>query len=205
MSQITFSFTGPEATTAATTVGSTVNVALVGPETGTTTPDINLFEIVLYADTTAWDGFIAQIDSTDATDTEHSENYSSYAMSWYCNLTGTLNATKGGSGCCLRDRESTEGGGYCIRYNTDSTPKAETLWMVEADFVTATEVSEYILPAGKVVTETVSNVGFETFSCTIQANEWMKCNKMQLWPAASYSGGFRFEGGNRVEAYYFDE
>ena len=32
----------------------------------------------------------------------------------------------------------------------------------------------------------------------------MQCTKLQLWPAASYSGGFRFEGGKKVEAYYYD-
>ena len=32
----------------------------------------------------------------------------------------------------------------------------------------------------------------------------MKCWKLQLWPDAAYSNGFRFEKGNRVEAYYYD-
>ena len=47
MAQISFSFRGPEATTSATTVGSNVNVAIQGLETGTTNI-VNLFEIVLY-------------------------------------------------------------------------------------------------------------------------------------------------------------
>ena len=101
--QITFNFAGPEATTAASTVGSSVNVAIVGPETDTTEPNINLFEIVLYSDEVAFDAFKAQADATSAADTEKIDNYSGYAMSWYCSLLGTLDAVKGGSGCCLRD------------------------------------------------------------------------------------------------------
>ena len=29
----------------------------------------------------------------------------------------------------------------------------------------------------------------------------MQCTKLQLWPAASYSGGFRFESGKKVETH----
>ena len=32
----------------------------------------------------------------------------------------------------------------------------------------------------------------------------MKCNKLQLWPAASYSGGFRVEKDRKGEAYFYD-
>merc|ERR1712228_120627 len=126
-------------------------------------------------------------------------------MYWYCDLKGTLNATKNGSGCCLRDRESTDGGGYCLAYNNDSTVVVDTYWMVEADFVTAVENAEYVLPSAKKVTQTNDNLGFENFKCsTIVADDHFGCSKLQLWPAASYSGGFRFESEKRVEAYYYD-
>ena len=102
------------------------------------------------------------------------------------------------------DREDTEGGGYCIKYNTDATQHVgDTLRMTEAEFVTATTVAEYILPTGKV-DNALSKEGFENFKCEIADNVSMKCNKMQLWPAASYSGGFRFESKKFVEAYYYD-
>ena len=150
MSHITFSYTGPEATTSASTVGSQVNVAITGPEFNNASTTLNLFEIVIYADTTAWDGWVAQMSSTDATDAEHYENYSSYAMQWYCNLNGIQEGTRNGSGCCLRDREATEGGGYCISQTTDNS-HPNTFWMVEADFETATTVAEYVLPVPKIV------------------------------------------------------
>ena len=57
-----------------------MNVAITGPEFNNASTTLNLFEIVIYADTTAWDGWVAQMSSTDATDAEHFENYSSYAM-----------------------------------------------------------------------------------------------------------------------------
>ena len=202
MSHITFSYTGPESATSATTVGSTVNIAIEGTayqdSSGATTP---FFEIVLYADTTAWDGWAAQRSTTDATDTDHFENYSSYAMSWYCNLDGVQSGTKDGSGCCLRDREQ-DGGGYCISQQPADHPA--TYWMVEADFETATTVSEYNLPSPKIVAKTSANEGFETFLCDHAVDSYMKCNKLQLWPAASYSGGFRFEKDRKVEAYFYD-
>ena len=69
-------------------------------------------------------------------------------MSWYCNLDGVQSGTKDGSGCCLRDREQ-EGGGYCIAQVNAGNP--DTYWMVEADFETATTVSEYNLPSPKIV------------------------------------------------------
>ena len=108
---------GPEATgSKANTVGSTTNIALTGGETGNASNILNLFEITLYSDGDAWKNFKASVDPDSTADTEYEENYSSYAMYWYCDLNGTLNATKEGSGCCLRDREDTEGGGYCIRH-----------------------------------------------------------------------------------------
>lgn len=76
--------------------------------------------------------------------------------------------------------------------------------MVEADFNSAVTVADYVLPSTKAVTQTDANRGFQTFKCTVDVGISMTCSKLQLWPAASYSGGFRFENGNRVEAYYYD-
>ena len=85
-------------------------------------------------------------------------------MSWYCDLRGTKDATKTGSACCLKDLEDTEGGGYCLKYEDATTVK--TLWMVNSDFETAIGTADYILPTGKEVSQTVANIGFETFDCT---------------------------------------
>ena len=200
--QITFSYSGPEATTSASTVGSEVNIAITGYEYQTTS-EINYFEIVLYADQTAWDDWAAQRSTTDATDSDHYENYSAYAMQWYCNLAGVQSGTKDGSGCCLRDREDTEGGGYCIAQVSGGL-HPDTYWMVEADFETAVTVSEYVLPSTKIVAQTTANKGFETFSCAYNVDQDMTCTKLQLWPAASYSGGMRFEKDKKVEAYFYD-
>jgi len=79
--------------------------------------------------------------------------------------------------------------------------------MVEADFVSAIDSSaEYVLPSAKAVTQTDGNRGFESFKCNDAADLAgfvMKCSKLQLWPAASYSGGYRFEKDGYVEAYYY--
>jgi len=107
---------------------------------------------LLYADDAAWDAFKAQISITTSTDVEYEDTYSSYAMFWYCSLEGTLNATKSQSGCCLRDREPGEGGGYCITYDdtVSGGEKVNTYWLVEAEFVSAVENAEFVLPSNKL-------------------------------------------------------
>ena len=120
---VCFTYLGPESDTSASTVGSEVNVALTGIPTGSITyTRINLFEIVLYSeDEGAWQNWKDQANST--TESQHLMHFTGYTMFWYCSLEGTLNSTKLGSGCCLRDREYTEGGGNCIVYNNDSHPQ----------------------------------------------------------------------------------
>jgi len=79
--------------------------------------------------------------------------------------------------------------------------------MVEADFVTAVENTNFVLPSAKLVSDSATtNLGFERFNCELSnpVGSWMKCWKLQLWPDAAYSNGFRFEKGKRVEAYYYD-
>ena len=76
--------------------------------------------------------------------------------------------------------------------------------MVAADFTTAVTTSDYVLPAAKQVTQTATNKGFTSFKCSLTADPILSCSKLQLWPAAAYSGGFRFEKGKRVEAYLYD-
>lgn len=191
----------------AAAVGSVVNYAITGTKSGSA--DTTIFSVMLYAETGGWDNFLAAVDRTSSTDVEYEENYSGYAMFWYCDLRGTVDATVAGSGCCLRDRESTDGGGYCIIYDaTDPlNPTVDTYWMVESEFNTAVTASDYTLPASKKVTQTTTNKGFTTFKCSMVAQSdgaELSCYKLQLWPAAAYSGGFRFEKGNRVEAYMYD-
>jgi len=79
--------------------------------------------------------------------------------------------------------------------------------MVEADFVSAVENAEFVLPSAKLVSDSATtNLGFERFNCELSSpvGSWMKCWKLQLWPDAAYSNGFRFEKGKRAEAYYYD-
>ena len=180
----------------ANAVGSTANLALIGPETGNASNILQLFTITLYADNYAWDGFNTQ--ATSDSNAEYKDNYSAYAMYWYCNLNGTLNATKEESGCCLRDLEDTEGGGYCIRKagSGDADPY-ETLQLVEADFVEALDNTNTLPTTPESMTAT--NKGFSTFKCDedeLTNNNILSCAKLQYWPAASYSEGFRFEKGN---------
>jgi len=57
-----------------------------------------------------------------------------------------------------------------------------------------------------MVVETASNLlGFQRFQCsTFVDDKEFICDKFQLWPAASYLGGFRFESGNLVKGYFYD-
>ena len=79
-------------------------------------------------------------------------------MYWYCDLRGaadyndTNGASKNGSGCCLRDREDTEGGGYCIiQRKDDETEEFSTYQLVEAEFDDILTGSTYELPQNGVV------------------------------------------------------
>jgi hypothetical protein len=51
-----------------------------------------------------------------------------------------------------------------------------------------------------------SNIsGFQRFQCsTFVADGKFICDKFQLWPAASYLGGFRFESEELVKGYFYD-
>ena len=77
--------------------------------------------------------------------------------------------------------------------------------MVDADFIDGqSSTNSYALPENSVELQTDGNKGFSTFKCEHSVDVSLKCSKLQYWPASSYSEGFRFEKGNRVEAYYYD-
>ena len=175
----------------AAAVGSVVNYAITGTKTGTA--DTTIFAVTLYADTTGWDQFLAAIDTTSSTDVEYEENYSSYAMFWYCDLRGTLDSVVHGSGCCMRDREVTDGGGYCIIVDANTNPLIpafDTYWLDHTTFSSALTTNDATIPANKKVTQTIANKGFSTFKCTYAAQSAgpeISCSKLQYWPSAGYS------------------
>merc|ERR1712083_338328 len=58
--------------------------------------------------------------------------------------------------------------------------------MVEADFVTAVENAEYVLPSAKKVTPTNDNLGFENFKCsTIVADDHFSSGQLPRTPEDS--------------------
>jgi hypothetical protein len=56
------------------------------------------------------------------------------------------------------------------------------------------------------VAATQSNIlGFQRFQCsTFVADSNFVCDKFQLWPAASYLGGFRFENKMLAKGYFYN-
>ena len=84
----------------AANVGSIYNTAITGTKTGVT--DTDIFGVVLYAEESGWALFEAGVVTTSSSDTEYLENYSDYAMFWYCDLRGTVDATVNQSGCCQK-------------------------------------------------------------------------------------------------------
>ena len=180
---------------------------------GATTTDFGL-EVFLYADTAAFDEFVAEVNADLALDTSlqtvttldisHAEDYSSYVMAWNCNLTTMLSGGAGqvGDGCCLRDlEEDTEGGGYCLISNSGSTQV--TYRLTEENFVSFTSETTFTWDTDMEQNQD----GFNNFLCDSATSDntgFNNCRKFQFWPAASWANGFRFEKDKSVMAYVLD-
>jgi len=103
------------------------------------------------------------------------DEYSAYAMAWTCNYTTGLrgfsdDTDKIGSGCCLRDIETdTEGGGYCLLYNSST---GQTYRITEDNFESLTSStsvdvsSDYLADDGTSAIDGVTGIsGFSEFDC----------------------------------------
>ncbi len=104
------------------------------------------FSTWLFADTAFdnWSETIGSSSSATENEREYKENYSSYTLRMYCNVTKitvdgvTYDITKNraGSGCCIRDF-SAKGGGYCMFINSQETA-VETKYLNDPNFEVST-------------------------------------------------------------------
>ena len=46
--------------------------------------------------------------------------------------------------------------------------------------------------------------GFDSFSCVLHDNYLLQCDHFQMAPAASFTGGFRFESGYLAKGLFFN-
>lgn len=138
----------------------------------------------------------------------NSRDYSGYTLRFDCKISNAL--VKTGSGCCLQDASGQSGDGYCLLQAEDVT-KTPILKYAQTYFIANSQFNiiladPYEISAGLAVVANDSNLeGFQRFMCSTSiADSQYVCDKYQLWPAASYLGGFRFEKGFLANAYFYD-
>ena len=74
--------------------------------------------------------------------------------------------------------------------------------MTESQFADA--ITQSAISSNYKINDTADNdIGFEIFNCVVSALV-MTCDKFQMRPASSYSGGFRFESGYLAKGLTFD-
>jgi hypothetical protein len=93
--------------------------------------------------------------------------------------------------------------------NTGTTPNSVvTYYLTNSQFTTS--LSTYTLASTYAVStpaqSSSSLLGFEYFDCEFDSGSTTKftCGHFQMRPAASFTGGFRFEKGNLGRFMYYD-
>ena len=104
-----------------------------------------VFRVMLWGDDTEFDTFVAWAQNSANSPTvnqfENSTGYSGYVLSFECNVNTATSTNYDGAGCCLRDNDILEGGGYCVIYDQASST-GTTYFLTEEQFVTA-ESTDY--------------------------------------------------------------
>ena len=111
------------------------------------------------------------------------------------------------------DATSQQAGGYCMVYTVPTTQAATTgyfvtYYLTNANFLTS--ISTSTLSSTFTVKDPATSadtlIGFEYFQCikSTPTSFIGTCSHFQMRPAASYTGGFRFEKGNLARALFFD-
>ena len=143
------------------------------------------------------------------------DTYSNYSLAIKCdifNLVGNTNtAIRAQTGCCLRDMDTTKGGGYCMLINS-AEDGIDTYYLTDAQFGTV-RTDPFVFSTLSTVTD--GYTGFTKFyqqigdgstddlggvMCT-SGSTLKDCwvgYKLQPWPAADYDGAWRFEGQSFV-------
>lgn len=128
--------------------------------------------------------------------------------------TGTVGTTtavaltadeKTGSGCCLRDQEDTEGGGYCLIMDSLDVNNPKTYRLTEDNFESMTGTTSVVFTDEMLQSGDTTTYGFIAFNCENADQDTMtNCRKLQYWPAASWANGFRFQKDDEVLGYVLD-
>jgi hypothetical protein len=170
----------------------------------------NRFTVNLWANDDVFTKYYDWATPTGASSTTFERNaantYSGYVLRFSCNISDALTAN--GSGCCLQDDSGQSGDGYCLlQYNDPltSVKSAQTYYITNSQFNVCL-ADPYDISSGLMVPTNDSNLsGFQRFQCeTFTADTGFVCDKFELWPAATYNGGFRFEKGNMAKGYFYD-
>ena len=114
---------------------------------------------------------------------------------------------KSGSGCCLRDLEDTEGGGYCLIMDSLDVNNPKTYRLTEDNFESLTATTSVVFTDEMLQSIDTTTAGFTAFNCgTVDSSGhgFSNCRKLQYWPAASWANGFRFQKGDSVMGYVLD-
>ena len=172
----------------------------------------NIFSVYLYSNESVFTTYYNWATPVGASSSTYERNaaqlYSGYVLQFSCNISSAT--PKNGSGCCMQDASGQSGDGYCLLQQEDTTvnpsvKSAQTYVLTNSQFTTALS-DPYEISSNLLVQATQSNIlGFQRFKCsTFNADQNFICDKFQLWPAASYLGGFRFENKMLAKGYFYN-
>ena len=107
-------------------------------------------------------------------------------------------ANKSGWGCCLRDRMTSKGGGYCMMLNANSDG-IETYFVTDDEFIdilstyTLDTIAKVPDPYEGITTFKLISNGDNSALTDANLENFYTCYKAQPWPAESYSKMYRFD------------
>ena len=138
-----------------------------------------VFRVMLWGDDSEFDTFAAwaAVDANSPTTNqyENSTGYSGYVLSFECAVNTATSTNYDGAGCCLKDNDILEGGGYCVLYDYAGAT-GNTYFLTEEQFVTAESTDYSIASSLQVAISETNEVGFEVFQCTL-ATTTLTCSK----------------------------
>ena len=126
------------------------------------------FSYMLWGDDTEFDNFYLWA-SNSANDPslnqyENSTGYSGYVLSFWCKIiTGTDDSTRNNCGCCLKDNDYLDGGGYCALYTPSGSTTVTTHYLTNDQFSTAEYTDYSISTDTEVAISDTNELGFEVF------------------------------------------
>ena len=114
---------------------------------------------MLYANEDDWSSFETYADESTATSNAQANvlEYNSFTLRIIC----TITSIQSGDGCCIMDKSSTLGGGYCLVYDGS---EVDTYFLTNAQMNTAL-TSTYAISSTYLIdtTSADNDMGFEYF------------------------------------------